>query len=366
MKHTILCVDDESDNVEALERLLRKKYKILKATSGAEGLDLLKTENVSLIVSDQRMPKMTGVQFLAKSMKTHPDAIRILLTGYTDIESVIDAINSGQIYKYATKPWDPVDLANTVDKAIEKYELTSELRDKNAKLEAAYAELKTLDEAKNQFMILINHELKTPLTVMLSYLQLMEDTKLSDEQDKYLARVQSAALRLQTLINDVLELISAETHLTKVNSRKVPVKDLIAGLPEQFQESLQKKKQDLKLDLPTLHAKVDEKIIRSVFTRILDNAIKFGDEDSTIKISAVENDDGRVLFMVSNKGKSLAKEIIAKILKPFTLDENVMHHTQGTGLGLSICRALLRAHQSDLQIECPKGEFRVSFELPKA
>src|SRR4051794_21965692 len=137
MKHSILCVDDEVDNVDALERLFRRKYNVLKATSGAEALKLMKTENVSLIVSDQRMPNMTGTEFLAESMKKQPDAIRILLTGFTDIDSVISAINSGQVYRYVTKPWDPVDLANTVDKAIERYELSAELKEKNQALQLA-------------------------------------------------------------------------------------------------------------------------------------------------------------------------------------------------------------------------------------
>src|SRR5699024_806867 len=109
MEHTILVVDDEADNVDALERLFRRKYNVLKATSGRQALELLADQKVSLIVTDQRMPNMTGVEFLAESMKSHPETIRILLTGYTDIESVISAVNSGQIYRYLTKPWDPVD-----------------------------------------------------------------------------------------------------------------------------------------------------------------------------------------------------------------------------------------------------------------
>lgn len=365
MKHSILCVDDENDNVEALERLLRKKYHVLKATSGAEGLDVLKKEKVSLIISDQRMPKMTGVQFLTKSMKICPEAIRILLTGYTDIESVIDAINSGQVYRYVTKPWDPVDLANTVDKAIERFELSHELKEKNAQLEKALEELQTLDAAKNQFMVLINHELKTPLTVILSYLQLLEDTQLSEEQDRYFARVHTAALRLQTLINDVLELVSAETKLVKIHPKKTTLKDLVSGLDEPFQDSLKAKNQQIKMNVSGGPTRADEKIIRSVFSRILDNAVKFGETDSVITLSA-ESGDEAVEFTVTNKGKSLAKETIAKILQPFTLDEDIMHHTKGAGLGLSICRALLRAHDSELHIECPKGEFRVSFRLPLA
>jgi two-component system sensor histidine kinase/response regulator len=173
-KHTILCVDDEKDNVDALERLFRKKYRVKKAISGEEALSLLGEEpTVSLIISDQRMPHMTGVEFLEKSIQHVPSAMRILLTGYTDIDSVIAAINTGQIYRYLTKPWDPVDLAKTVDTAIERYELQGELEIKNAQLTKALDELKTLDHAKSNFMLLINHELKTPLTVILSYLQML-------------------------------------------------------------------------------------------------------------------------------------------------------------------------------------------------
>ena len=126
MKHTLLCVDDEPDNVDALERLFRRTFKVLKAHSGNEALDLLKQEDaknqpVSIIISDQRMPHMSGVQFLSHSREIAPDAIRILLTGYTDIESVIEAVNTGEVYRYMTKPWDPVDLVNTVQKACLLY-----------------------------------------------------------------------------------------------------------------------------------------------------------------------------------------------------------------------------------------------------
>lgn len=366
MKHTILCVDDEVDNVDALERLLRKKYQILKATSGDEGLEILNKNDVALIISDQRMPKMTGVQFLSNSTALRPDAIRILLTGYTDVESVIDAINSGQIYKYVTKPWDPVDLSNTVDRAIEKFELRHELAEKNSQLVAALKELKSLDEAKNQFMILINHELKTPLTVMLSYLQLMDDSNLTEEQDKFLARIHAAAIRLQSLINDALELVSAETKLVKISPRKTAVKELFDGLEEPLQSSLKEKNIQVQYDLDAKTLRADEKIVRSILGRILENAVKFGEEESTIKVKVEPLADDNVEVSVTNKGKGLAPEKIAKILKPFSLDENIMNHSKGTGLGLSICRALLKAHDTELDIQCPKGEFRVSFVLPKA
>jgi signal transduction histidine kinase len=360
MKHTILCVDDEVDNVDALERLFRKRYNILKATSGAQGLELLREHRPSLIISDQRMPSMTGVDFLAKSMKIYPEAMRILLTGYTDIESVIDSINSGQVYRYVTKPWDPVDFSNTVDKAIERYELSSELKEKNIALKKALDELKTLDAAKNEFMILINHELKTPLTVILSYVELLRESGLSSELLKYLDRISTSADRLQGLISDSLELVSAETGTLKIKIGKTSTTEVLADLESAFAGPLAARGLTLTVDDPKIKFRGDVQILKNVLRRLSDNAVKFAKDKSEIVIGAREQDSG-VLFEITNHGKSLSKDRIEKILEPFRLDEDVLHHSKGTGLGLSVCQALLHRHSSELQIECPSGRFQASF-----
>lgn len=365
-KHTVMCVDDEKDNVDALERLFRKKYRVLKATSGQQALKLLKDEPVSLIISDQRMPGMTGVEFLEKSLKTHPNCMRILLTGYTDIDSVIAAINSGQVYRYINKPWDPIDLTNTVDTAIERYELREELQEKNKALEAALSELKVLDEAKSNFMLLINHELKTPLTSMLSYLQMLEETPLDDDQKLYMNRVRKSADRLNDLINDSLELVSAETGLTKVSPKKLAIGSLIDDVVGKFKLQAEQKQMDFINISNGTKVNADRDVLSNILSRLVENAIKFGDEKSNIEVSA-QKSDGKVFLEVKNKGKkSLDKKTIEKILKPFNLDENIMNHTKGTGLGLSVCQALLKAHESHLEIHSEKDLFRVSFPLPEA
>ncbi len=363
MKHTILVVDDEVDNVDALERLFRRKYNVLKATSGKQALEELADNKVSLIVTDQRMPNMTGVEFLSESMETHPDTIRILLTGFTDIDSVISAINSGQVYRYVTKPWDPRDLSNTVDKAIERYELSAELKEKNAALEKALTELKTLDEAKSNFMILINHELKTPLTTMISFLSLLQESSLNDEQIKFVTRISQSADRLHALINDSLELVSAETGTMPVKMTGINLQKLVGEISKDFDSALEKKGMTLSLDFDAADVKTDSKALRSVLTRLLDNAIKFGHENSTIEFSSRDIDD-LVQVSLVNDGKAIKAEALSKILKPFALDENVMHHSKGTGLGLSVVQALLRRVGSQLELQSPKGKFEATFSLP--
>ena len=198
---------------------------------------------LAVIISDQRMPQITGVEFLEKSIATHPEAIRILLTGYTDIDSVIGAVNQGQIYRYLTKPWDPVDLQNTVDQALEKFSLRQELKNKNKALEKALTELQNLDQAKSQFMILINHELKTPLTTVLSFAGLLKETVLSDEQNLFTDRILKSSEKLKSIVDDVLLVVKGEVGLIPVKVENFKIDTIFFDLPPEISLSLKTKNQ---------------------------------------------------------------------------------------------------------------------------
>ena len=365
-RQTILCVDDEIDNVEALERLFRDRYKVLKATSGDDALALLSnlTEPLALILTDQRMPHMTGVEFLEQSMKTHSEAVRILLTGYTDIESVIAAINSGQIYRYINKPWDPVDLNATVDSAVERFVMAQELKQKNSELAQALAELQTLDQAKNQFMILINHELKTPLTSIISFTDLLKETSLMDEQRVCVDRISKGADRLKELVNDSLLIISAETKT--LNLKLLPFEPGQIDLVLKPEVEKMKSQKSMTLDVHWPEKKIigDLTSISQILRRLVHNAIKFGAEGSKISVASEMTQPHRVRLKVSNEGPALSDAVKTKILRPFFLDEDVMKHSTGVGLGLTVCQALLKAHSSSLEIQNHATGVSVSFELP--
>jgi CheY-like chemotaxis protein len=136
-KPKMLVVDDEPDNLDLLYRTFRRDFNVFKADSGISALEILAAEGeVAVIISDQRMPEMKGTEFLSKTVPQFPDTMRIILTGFTDVEDLVDAINSGQVYKYITKPWDPNELKAVVQRAAETYELlkqrTEELRQSRA------------------------------------------------------------------------------------------------------------------------------------------------------------------------------------------------------------------------------------------
>lgn len=129
--HRVLIVDDEESITHALNRLFRNAdYEISTALSGKDALAILRNSDrpFSLIISDQRMPEMTGVEFLAEAKKIFPDAIRVLLTGYADADAIIDAINRGGVYRYISKPWNDQDMLFQVQQSLERYELVEENR----------------------------------------------------------------------------------------------------------------------------------------------------------------------------------------------------------------------------------------------
>lgn len=126
-KPKLLVVDDEPDNLDLLYRTFRRHFQVLRAESGVRALEVLAEEGeVAVIISDQRMPEMKGTEFLSKTVPQFPHTVRIILTGFTDVEDLVDAINSGQVYKYITKPWDPQELKQVVAKARETHEILKE------------------------------------------------------------------------------------------------------------------------------------------------------------------------------------------------------------------------------------------------
>jgi len=118
-----MIVDDEPANLRVLERLFRPAYRVVTAPSGAEALALLEKHDVALLISDQRMPEMTGIELMTKTVDIRPHMVKILLTGYTDVSAIIAALNSGLVYRYLTKPWNNDDLRLTVSRALEHYEM---------------------------------------------------------------------------------------------------------------------------------------------------------------------------------------------------------------------------------------------------
>ena len=133
-KITVLYVDDEENNLVSFKANFRIKYNVLIALSGDEAMSILEKKHVDIIITDQRMPDMTGVEFLEKVLEKNDEPMRILLTGYADMNAVVDAVNKGKIFHYLSKPWNEEELDMTIKRAYEVYQQKLELKNMNEKL----------------------------------------------------------------------------------------------------------------------------------------------------------------------------------------------------------------------------------------
>ena len=190
-KHTILIVDDEENNLQLLKRSLRSNYTVLSASNGKEALEIVNVagDEISMIISDQRMPEMQGIDFLQEVSKKYPDIIKILLTGYTDTDVIIDAINKCNLYQYILKPFDPGTLQITVKQGLKKFEILTQNTELSKDLnELFYKTIKAISSALDT---------KDPYTHGHSYrvtLYSMILAKKLNSSDQFMEEIETAGL----------------------------------------------------------------------------------------------------------------------------------------------------------------------------
>ena len=160
-KYTILCVDDEENILNAIKRVLRgDNYRIITTTSSINGLKLLEENEVHLVISDQRMPEMSGTEFLATVKDRFPDVVRIILSGYTDVDAITEAINKGRIYKLLLKPWNDQTLKLEIKQALDYYELQRANKSLHQKILEQNNELKNVNEKLKEMVKIRTEELE--------------------------------------------------------------------------------------------------------------------------------------------------------------------------------------------------------------
>jgi len=371
-RHTVLVVDDESDVVASVKDLLRLDYKVLGATRAAEGLALLEREPVHVVMTDQRMPETTGVEFLVRVREKHPDAMRLLFTGYADIRAVVDAINRGNVYRYITKPWDPDELMAIIREACDRYDLIAErkqllaeLQGKNAELEKANAELKHSDELKNAFIRVASHELRTPLTILMGLSDLAaRQGNAAEPLAGWIKRINAAGQRLKYLVDQIVGMLSAHQFERKPDVRPTDVGDLVRRAIDDVRPFAEVRRQELKLDLPddpgTID--VDEDKIRDSVNHLLLNAIKFTPDGGAITVRT-RRADGDAFIEVSDTGIGIEPGAIARVFDRFFTEFDVSHHSsghfeygkKGLGLGLSVVKAFVEMHGGTVKVSSEIG-----------
>ena len=359
----ILAVDDEPRGVELLARTLRKLGRVESADSGEAAWELLQRERFDLVISDQRMPGMSGVELLTRVADEHPFTGRMLLTGYADHEATVDAINLGRVHAYLSKPCAPDPLRMTARAVLEQtrlarenHQLVSELSDRNRRLEGALADLEETQQrvveaerlsAIGGMVAAIVHDFRSPLAVIGASAR-----ELCTAGDASVAAVAASiaeeAERVERMGNELLE-------MTRVSAG--PPDLVVDEVDEVVESALAALSHDASVAGVTLETELragarlplDEARMRRAILNLGYNALDAMPEGGTLRVSSTRHADG-VTLSFHDSGPGVPEELAARIFEPFVSSGK----PTGTGLGLAIVKRVVEDHGG--RIELAKGE----------
>ncbi len=376
VQHNLLIIDDETDILKALRRQFRHHYNIYIASSAAEGYQIMTQVAIHVIISDQRMPRVSGVEFFDRVKTEFPNAIRLLLTGYADIQSVIAAINTGNVFRYITKPWHPEELDTIVREAFVKYDLIVEnhylvhkLQDANQFLEKRVAErttelhlandeLQRLNEQKDRFMGMVAHDLRGPLSsiqMCAEFLRTLEPTQ--EEQKEFLGLIEETAHNTLYLINDLLDIAVIASGNLVITLQSVDVANFIERVRRLNHYIGEHKGIRLVVELDPLltQARFDPLRMEQVLDNLLSNAFKYSYPDTAVTL-AVERDGHDLLMAVNDQGQGIPPADLDNLFKTFQrASTRPTGEERSTGLGLAICKRIVELHGGRIAIHSVVG-----------
>jgi len=346
-RYGVLLVDDETLNLQALAALLETDYRVHTATDGPRALALLANPDIAagiqVVISDQRMPRMSGVEFLREVRMQRPDIKCLLLTGYNDMNAIVGAINDAGIYRYMQKPVDIQELRLALLRATEAWQLEQDNRELMAALSRSYERLAELDSAKTSFLRYLSHEVNTPLN-WLAATTVIERAALSPETRQMLEYVDRGRERLYGLVSAVVRYFEA-AGLERVRQQEpVNLSPLLAQVTNGLRDTLagQFSLQVEQPEILMLHT--DPPLLREVLGHLIENAVSHalrGGASAEVVVRA-RPEALRVVVEVHNSGRTPDSETLARLFEPFFFCGS-LHGANGYGLSLATARALASA-----------------------
>jgi signal transduction histidine kinase len=384
-RHTLLIVDDEVDVLESLRHLFHRAYRVLTASSGDQAVELLGQNEVHLILSDQRMPGMTGDAFLSEARRLQPDAIRMLFTGYADIQAVINAVNEGHIFRYILKPWDAAELEGVIRQAAEQYELLAErkrliaeLQQANARLQLANEELALAGQLKSAFIEVASHEFNTPITLVLGLSELLRlmNPDRNEQERAIVERISQSARQLAKLVTSTLTVMRADDFRRTLLVAPVELAPLLHHAVDQLLPFVQTR--NLRLVDAVSDGlgvfEVDADKVDAAVVNLLTNAIKFTPDGNAITLTARPAGADEAEIVVADTGIGLDEKSLGQLFRPFFTQFEASRHSsgdfgfnkRGLGLGLSIVKQFVEMHGGTVSAESLLGTgTRVTIRLPR-
>ncbi len=325
-KIKILYLDDETNNLVGFKALLRLDYTIFCAQTPQEALAFLdKHPDTRVIFCDQRMPNITGVEFFEEIRSHHPLPIRILITAYSDIEAVINAINKGHIFRYVKKPWQDVDVITAIEEANKFYLANSILSIKNDELQKAYNEL-------DKFAYSVSHDIRGPLVGISGGINLAMQTENIQEIKEILWLMNKSVEKLDDFILSMHDYYSLERGELKITD--IDFKELVKEPVDVF--SIYAKSANVQFNVKVEQDQPfwnDAISIKLIITNLLSNAFKYQKKDNEHKFVnlTVTVKKGYAIILVEDNGYGIEEKYKKEI---FNLFFRAHHHEKGSGFGL--------------------------------
>ncbi len=353
MKPNVLFVDDEKDIVFTFERTFRNQYNIYTSSSPEKALEMLPSlPEISVIISDFNMPKMNGVEFLSKTINISPESMRIMLTGFADMNTILDAINENKIYKFLLKPTPTEVLKSQIDEAVHTYILKTHEKE--------------ILRLKSVFLSVVSRNFKHPLTGILTstYLlpEFIKQNKTSDFE-QCLKNIQDSVSEMSNQIDKIMIMTELDNDY-KTSKSIIDINSYILDLISCINFKNKKKIEiDFKneTDIETIES--DIRLVNLILENVLDNSEKNTPAGGTIDVHTIKS-NGNIRITVSDTGCGIPEGELDFILNPFS-KTSVSKDYSGSGLGLTIVKKAVELLGGSVKINSQKGAgTKVEISLP--
>ncbi len=363
---SILIVDDDEANLVVLEEFLMDDYDVVACASADDALSILRDRPFDLIISDQRMPYMTGVELLVRARAMYPDMVRMILTAYSDAEAMLQAINQGHVYRFLLKPWDRMEMLAAIRQALEHREqelhikrLVAELSAKNRELERSLGNLreardKLLHTTKlatvGQLTSGMIHELKQHMSSLVVLQEVLEELDLPPETDEYVRHGIESMTSIFHMVTDMHSFAREDRWRLRRTWADVntAVSDAVrfARLDPDFKVCR------LETELEELpRCFLDREKLQQILINLLRNAAHAcGESGGRLRVSTARAGE-KVRIAVADDGPGVPARLRTRIWEPFFTSKG----DKGLGLGLEISRKLVEAHEGQLRLEQESG-----------
>ncbi|TAH22733.1 MAG: hybrid sensor histidine kinase/response regulator [Cytophagales bacterium] len=373
-KFNILYVDDEEDNLRIFKASFRREFNVFTAVNTSIAKEILQSNDIQLIISDQRMPDKTGVEFLEETIADFPDVIRIILTAFSDTTDIIRAVNKVGIYRYLTKPWDIDDLMMTIKSAVNNFGLKRQnknlivnLQQINEELLHANEDLKKRNQELDEYVYRISHEVRAPISSIMGLFYLLKNHEDHDNlaiTQTYLKLIEESISKLDIFIRSVLQYSATknfEQQIEEIDFHKVIEDCLDEFFPQGTSGKIKISKE--------IHAEVtffsDVSLLMTIFRNLLENAIKYAKPNEQNSISVlVKTDENKVSIRFADEGIGIPFLYQEKVFDMFYRGND---EANGSGLGLYIVKMALSKLNGSIRLESEENVGTTFFlEIPNS